>query len=68
MREEYAKEYHAFLVRFWRDGPQRPWRVTISDPHTQKTTHFATVSELLTYFETLTADPPPNPQLPPHHS
>ena len=46
-------DYHAYLLRLWREGAQKPWRAELVSPHTGAKQHFATHGQLLAYLETL---------------
>ena len=42
--------YHAYLIRFWRDDQQKPWRVTLEDPHTGLKYGFATLEKMFRFL------------------
>lgn len=42
--------YHAYLVRLWRDDRQQPWRAELVSPHTGETIRFATAEQLFGYL------------------
>ncbi len=50
-------DYHAYLLRLWREGAQKPWRAELVSPHTGAKQHFATHGQLLAYLETLASQP-----------
>ena len=43
--------YHAYLLRVWRENDHEPWRVTLENPHTGERLAFAGVERLLAYFQ-----------------
>lgn len=50
MSQQPGTDYQAFLLRLWRDGPERPWRASLLDPHTEQTRYFGSVEELTDYL------------------
>lgn len=42
--------YHAYLLRLWRESEHDPWRAMLENPHTGERLNFSQVSELLTYL------------------
>jgi len=42
--------YHAYLIRFWRDGEQLPWRGELLSPHTGEQRRFSTAAQLLAFL------------------
>lgn len=57
---ERSFHYHAYLLRFWRDGDQAEtaWRASLEDPHTGETFRFATVQQLYHFLDDMTAASP----------
>ncbi|MFN8446198.1 MAG: hypothetical protein U0175_35740 [Caldilineaceae bacterium] len=47
--------YKSFILRFWQDNPQSPWRATVKAIQSQETTHFANLDALFAYLATQTA-------------
>jgi hypothetical protein len=43
--------YHAFLIRLWRDETQQPWRAELVSPHSGETRRFATPEQLFSYVQ-----------------
>jgi hypothetical protein len=43
--------YHAFLIRLWRDETQQPWRAELVSPHTGEARRFATPEQLFNYVQ-----------------
>ena len=41
--------YHAYLIRLWRDDQQQPWRAELVSPHTGETLGFATPEHLFSF-------------------
>ena len=48
-------DYHAYLLRLWREGAQKPWRAELVSPHTGDHHHFARQEQLLAFLAELTA-------------
>ena len=48
-------DYHAYLLRLWREGAQKPWRAELVSPHTGDHHHFARREQLLAFLAELTA-------------
>lgn len=48
-------DYHAYLLRLWREGAQKPWRAELVSPHTGVRRHFAHQEQLLAFLAELTA-------------
>ncbi len=44
------RNYHAFLLRLWRESDHDPWRALLEDPHTGERLGFANVGQLFTYL------------------
>ena len=45
--------YFACLVRFWRESETMSWRVTLENPHTNDTQHFATPEQYWQHIQTI---------------
>ncbi|HRQ25345.1 MAG TPA: hypothetical protein PLF42_18100 [Anaerolineales bacterium] len=45
-----SRNYHAYLLRIWREEESMPWRVQIEDPTTDETVGFPTLAELLSFL------------------
>ena len=43
-------DYHAYLIRFWREGENKSWRVTLEDPHTGLKYGFADLEKLFRFL------------------
>jgi hypothetical protein len=50
-----TEEYHAYLLRLWRESNALPWRAELVSPHTGEKRHFATEGQLLDFLRTLLA-------------
>ena len=48
-------DYHAYLLRLWREGTQLSWRAELVSPHTGAKQHFANQGQLLSFLAELTA-------------
>ena len=44
-------DYHAYLIRLWREDQQEPWRAELISPHTGETRCFATTEQLFSYVQ-----------------
>lgn len=44
-------DYHAFLIRLWRDDKQQPWRAELVSPHTGEARRFASPEQLFIYVQ-----------------
>lgn len=44
-------DYHAYLIRLWRDETQQPWRAELVSPHTGEAHRFATPEQLFSYVQ-----------------
>jgi hypothetical protein len=44
-------DYHAYLLRVWRDGPQAPWRASLQRTTTEQMYHFATIEALFAFLD-----------------
>lgn len=43
--------YHAYLIRLWRDDEQQPWRAELVSPHSGEARHFATPEQAYAYLQ-----------------
>ena len=44
-------DYHAYLIRLWRDDQHEPWRAELVSPHTGEARCFATAEQLFSYMQ-----------------
>jgi hypothetical protein len=44
-------DYHAYLIRLWREGENRPWRATVEDAHTGERVGFANLRRMFEFLE-----------------
>lgn len=44
-------DYHAYLIRLWRDDQHEPWRAELVSPHTGEERRFATPEQLFCYVQ-----------------
>lgn len=51
-----ANEYHAYLLRLWREEKSRPWRAELVSPQTGEKHRFASAAQLLYFLATLTGE------------
>jgi hypothetical protein len=50
-RSEQSNLYHSYLVRFWRDTPDVPWRASAQCVQTGNTLLFGNVESLLAFLQ-----------------
>ena len=50
------RQYRAYLLRLWRDGPQQRWHATLEEPQTGARHSFATREELFDFLARQTDD------------
>lgn len=58
------KDYHAYLIRFWREEEQLPWRVTLVLPQTGERVSFASIEQAFSFLTDALAgsrEPPREP-------
>lgn len=48
-----APNYHAWLLRFWRETPFTPWRIALENVSTDERRGFADLETLLAYLQTI---------------
>jgi hypothetical protein len=46
-------DYHAYLLRLWREDGQSPWRAELVSPHTGDKHHFANPIDLFHFLANL---------------
>jgi hypothetical protein len=51
-------DYHAGLLRLWRDGPGGPWRASLQDAESGERIGFADLEQLFAYLRRLASDTP----------
>jgi hypothetical protein len=54
--------YKAYLVRFWQEGEQEPWRASAQSVQSGEVVHFATLHELFIFLEMQTPTIPSTSQ------
>jgi hypothetical protein len=47
----YQPEYHAFLLRLWRDGARQGWRASLQHTATGQHYHFGSLDELFAFLD-----------------
>jgi hypothetical protein len=58
-------EYHSYLLRLWRDGPQQSWRASVQSTATGEFHHFAGIEHLVDFLQAqLHRGEAPAPQAP----
>ncbi|MBK8430332.1 MAG: hypothetical protein IPL28_03080 [Chloroflexi bacterium] len=53
--------YHAYLVRLWREHEQAPWRAELVVPHTHERHLFASTEQLYRFVEETLGQPTVEP-------
>lgn len=48
-----ATEYHAWLLRMWRETPYAPWRIALEDVSSSERKGFADLEALLAFLQTV---------------
>lgn len=48
---ENRSDYHAYLLRLWREGTQAPWRASLQSTATEQMYHFATLEALFAFLD-----------------
>ena len=60
-------DYHAYLIRLWRDDKQQPWRAELVSPHSGEARRFANPEQLFHFMqEQMESDPNPAPKASTH--
>lgn len=49
--DDRQPEYHAFLLRLWRDDARQGWRASLQSTATGQRFHFGTLDELFAYLD-----------------
>ena len=57
-KQPIPADYHAGLMRLWRDGPGGPWHASLQDAEGGERIGFADLERLLAYLLWLTGDTP----------
>ncbi len=50
MDDPSAKDYRSYLLRLWREVPDRGWRASLEDPRTGKRIGFASLEHLFAFL------------------
>ena len=48
-----ATEYHAWLLRMWRETPYAPWRIALENVSTGERKGFADLETMLAYLQAI---------------
>ena len=51
-----SPDYQSYLLRLWRDGPQRPWRASLHCVATDTLHHFVDTAHLVAFLQAQTGD------------
>ncbi len=60
MAPSRTQHYRSYLVRFWQEAADQPWRAVVVDAHTQEQHAFASLEAML-HFLAQQATPTPEP-------
>jgi hypothetical protein len=52
-------EYHAYLLRLWRETPQTPWRILLIATDSQERLLFSNIEGLFAFLEEIIVPLPP---------
>jgi hypothetical protein len=55
---DHSTDYHAGLLRLWREGAGGPWRASLQDAESGERIGFANLERLFVYLRRLTKDAP----------
>lgn len=50
MGKQAVHNYHAYLLRLWREDDATPWRASLENPHTGERIHFANDKQLYAFL------------------
>lgn len=53
MEKANQSDYHAYLLRMWRDERDGPWRTTLVNPHSGEQLNFASLEQMWAFLQTL---------------
>ena len=53
MTSKQMNDYHAYLLRLWREEESLPWRAELVSPQTGEKRHFASQGQLLEFLNDL---------------
>ncbi|MBT3189265.1 MAG: hypothetical protein HN975_16390 [Anaerolineae bacterium] len=45
------REYKAYLLRLWRENPDKPWRASLKNPNSDAQIGFSSLNELVKFLE-----------------
>jgi hypothetical protein len=51
MPSDSRDNYHAYLLRLWRDDENAPWRASLQEAHAGQLVSFASVAQLVAFIE-----------------
>ncbi len=52
-----SEDYRVFLLRFWRETAEAPWRATLEDPHSGEKRSFATPDHVWVFLQDKLVNP-----------
>jgi hypothetical protein len=47
----HQDNYHAYLLRLWREDVDTPWRASLQEAHAGQSFNFASVAQLIAFIE-----------------
>jgi hypothetical protein len=50
----HQNNYHAYLLRLWREDANTPWRASLQEAHAGRSFNFASVAQLIAFIEAQT--------------
>ena len=53
---ERHADYHAYLLRVWREGTHTPWRASLQSTATERVYQFATLEALFAFLDVRMTD------------
>jgi hypothetical protein len=54
----HQDNYHAYLLRLWREDASAPWRASLQEAHAGQLVNFASVAQLIAFIEEQTRAAP----------
>lgn len=65
MRKNHPLHYQSYLIRFWQEVEDGPWRATCENPFTREQKNFNNLDSLLDFLREQAAPRPPPQGVPP---
>lgn len=54
---QYPGRYQSYLIRFWKDNPDAPWRIAVQSVQNGETIHFAEFEHFIAFLSAQTDSP-----------